>query len=160
MDAKRLKASVREILEDKSKAKNLLDILPCLRETPSSEAKCPRLKVVHAVQKALTHVIKRGDFDDGDNAKYKAWLAGVYDEAWNGLLSCVESTDKKLCVQAVSTLVHLWVAKGKGKTGFPIFPISLCLANVVQLDHFKPSFSLHWVRHEEAVVSSHNRSLI
>ena len=61
MDVKQLKNSVREIQEDKSKAKNLLDIVPLLKN--AEEKKCPKLKVVHALQKALSHVIKRGEIN-------------------------------------------------------------------------------------------------
>jgi len=108
MDVKQLKTLVREILEEKSKAKNLLDILPLLKG--DEVERCPKLKVVHALQKALAHIIKRGDFEDG-NAKYRAWLSGVYDEAWQCLLNCVDSPDKKLSTQSVATLVTLWTTK-------------------------------------------------
>ena len=58
MDVKQLKTLVREILEEKSKAKNLLDILPLLKG--DEVERCPKLNVVHALQKALAHIIKRG----------------------------------------------------------------------------------------------------
>ena len=51
-----------------------------------------------------------GDFEDG-NAKYRVWLSGVYDEAWQCLLNCVDSPDKKLSTQSVATLVTLWTTK-------------------------------------------------
>jgi len=114
MNVKQLKDSVREIQEDKAKAKNLLDIVQLLKNP--EDKKCPKLKAVHALQKALSHVIDRGDFDDG-NTKYRTWLTGVYDETWQCLLTCVDSLDRKLSTQSIATIMHLWAAKSNSQKG-------------------------------------------
>jgi len=110
LDVKDLKVKVNQIQEDKSKATLLLDILAFLDDSQGLKTGV-LVKAIHAVSKAVLHIIKRGDFES-ENVKYKTWLEGVYDECWQRLLAFVpKSEDKRLCELALTTLMHFLKAR-------------------------------------------------
>ena len=99
-----LKSKVAEIIESKSKAELLIDILTVLEEDPTSS----KLRGIHALNKAWTHIIRRGDLkktNDLENDKYQIWIREVFEQSWNKLLALITETDSRVTNLAISTAV-------------------------------------------------------
>ena len=99
-----LKSKVAEIIESKSKAELLIDLLTILDEDSSSS----KLKVIHALNKAWTHVIRRGDLKPNkneENDKYKSWIRDVFQQSWNKLNELISNEDSRISNLVISTTV-------------------------------------------------------
>ena len=111
MPASHLKSKVAEIIESKSNAELIIDLLAVLEE-PSTASK---LRGIHALNKAFTHVIRRGDLKkDKDNEvddKYSTWIQQVFSETWDKLLILISDKDSRLAHLALSTAVGFIVTK-------------------------------------------------
>lgn len=110
ISASDLKSKVAEIIESKSKAELIIDLLAVLEE-PSTTSK---IRGIHALNKAFTHVIRRGDLhvsEDKEADKYKAWIREVFDQTWNKLLILISDNDSRLAHLALSTAVGFIVTK-------------------------------------------------
>ena len=110
-----LKKKVAEIIEDRSKSELLIDPLAVLEE-PLAGAK---LRGLHAIVKAMLHVIKRGDMNDpvtetetyAKSNESNSWLSEVFDQTWNKLLTLISHDDIRLSQYALSSAFHFLVAK-------------------------------------------------
>ena len=103
-----LKSKVAEIIESKSKAELLIDLLAILEEDSSSS----KLKVIHALNKAWTHVIRRGDLKTNkseENDKYKSWIRDVFQQSRNKLTELLSDEDNPISNLAISTTVGFFV---------------------------------------------------
>ena len=98
-----IKSKVTEIIESKSKAELLIDLLTILEEESISS----KVKGIHALNKAWTHVIRRDDLkivksDEAD--KYKTWIREVFQQSWDKLTELI-SDDNRVSNLAISTTV-------------------------------------------------------
>ncbi len=103
-----LKSKVSQIIESKSKAELLIDILTVLEEDSTSS----KLRGVHALNKAWTHIIRRGDLkitNGTEDDKYQTWIREVFDQSWNKLLALITETDSRITNLAISTAVGVIV---------------------------------------------------
>ena len=110
-----LKTKVAEIIESKSKAELVIDLLAALEE-PSITSK---LRGIHALTKAIVHIIRRGDLNvhEGEETdKYKIWVNEVFDQSWNKLLTLISHEDKRLSELALSTSIRFLVTKHEAST--------------------------------------------
>jgi hypothetical protein len=99
-----LKSKVAEIIESKSKAELLIDILTVLEEDSTSS----RLRGIHALNKAWTHIIRRGDLkitNSEETDKYQTWIREVFNQSWDKLLALITETDSRITNLAISTVV-------------------------------------------------------
>ena len=111
-----LKPVVAEIIESKSKAEKIIDLLAVLEEPSTSSKVCG----IHAVNKAWTHIIRRGDLnickEKGLDDKYQKWISEVFEQTWNKLLLLVSDNDSRLSHLALSTAVGFIVTKHEAGT--------------------------------------------
>ena len=99
-----LKSKVSEIIESKSKAELLIDILTVLEEDSTSS----KLRGIHALNKAWTHIIRRGDLqitNSTEDDKYQTWIREVFNQSWNKLMTLITATDTRITNLAISTAV-------------------------------------------------------
>ena len=104
MSAIDIKSKVSDIIESKSNAELIIDLLAVLEEDSNSS----KLRGIHALNKAWTHVIRRGDIKSEDNkedSKYQTWIREVFDQTWNKLLVFISEEDKRVANLAISTVV-------------------------------------------------------
>ena len=112
-----LKKKVAEIIEDRSKSELLFDLLPVLDD--SSAGPKAKLYGLHAIVKAMIHVIKRGDMNDpatetktyAESNLSNGWLSEVFDQTWSKLLTLISHDDIRLSQYALSSAFHFLVAK-------------------------------------------------
>ena len=99
-----IKSKVTEIIESKSKAELLIDLLTILEEESISS----KVKGIHALNKAWTHVIRRDDLkiDENDESnKYKTWIREVFQQSWSKLTELISDEDNRVSNLAISTTV-------------------------------------------------------
>ena len=99
-----IKSKVTEIIDSKSKAELLIDLLTILEE----ESVSSKVKGIHALNKAWTHVIRRDDLkiDKNDETdKYKTWIREVFQQSWNKLTELISDDDNRVSNLAISTTV-------------------------------------------------------
>lgn len=99
-----IKTKVAEIIDSKSKAEHLIDLLAALEEDSISS----KLRGIHALNKSWTHVIRRGDLKVDKNEesdKYKTWIREVFQQSWNKLTELISEDEAKVSNLAISTTV-------------------------------------------------------
>ena len=98
-----IKSKVAEIIESKSKAELLIDLLTILEEESISS----KVKGIHALNKAWTHVIRRDDLkiDKNETDKYKIWIREVFQQSWSKLTELISDEDSRVSNLAISTTV-------------------------------------------------------
>ena len=99
-----IKSKVTEIIESKSKAELLIDLLTILEE----ESVSSKVKGIHALNKAWTHVIRRDDLKidkNDDTDKYKTWIREVFQQSWSKLTELISDEDNRVSNLAISTTV-------------------------------------------------------
>jgi len=99
-----IKSKVTEIIDSKSKAELLIDLLTILEE----ESVSSKVKGIHALNKAWTHVIRRDDLkiDKNDETdKYKTWIREVFQQSWDKLTELISDDDNRVSNLAISTTV-------------------------------------------------------
>ena len=87
-----IKTKVAEIIDSKSKAEHLIDLLAALEEDSISS----KLRGIHALNKSWTHVIRRGDLKVDKNEesdKYKTWIREVFQQSWNKLTELISEDE-------------------------------------------------------------------
>jgi len=104
MTSSDIKTKVAEIIDSKSKAEHLIDLLAALEEDSISS----KLRGIHALNKSWTHVIRRGDLKVDKNEesdKYKTWIREVFQQSWNKLTELISEDEAKVSNLAISTTV-------------------------------------------------------
>ena len=104
MSTSDIKSKVAEIIESKSKAELLIDLLAILEEDSSSS----KLRGIHALNKSWTHVIRRNDLKVNKSEepdKYKTWIREVFQQSWNKLIELITHKDNRVSNLAISTTV-------------------------------------------------------
>ena len=103
MSSIELKAKVAKIIESKSNAELIIDILAILEENSTTS----KLRSIHALNKTWTHIVRRGDLkvtEEKDN-KYNQWIQEVFDQTCKKLITLISADDTRVSDLALSTVV-------------------------------------------------------
>ena len=110
---KEIKALVADLIGERSKVKQLPDLVEALSDSETTRP------AVNGIAKVFTHIIRRGDFkalggenEDDPAVKYASWLLAVFDEAWAKMVALLsdESQKKSLKELTLSVLMKLATA--------------------------------------------------
>ena len=97
-----LKAKVAEIIDSKSKVELITDIIFALDEKSNAS----KLRCIHALNKAWTHMIRRGDLNlNKDCDKSQTWIRSAFEQSCDRLIAHISVEDKRVTNLALSTVV-------------------------------------------------------
>ena len=98
-----LKAKVAKIIESKSNAELIIDILAILEENSTTS----QLRSIHALNKTWTHIVRRGDLKvtEEKDSKYNQWIQEVFDQTCKKLITLISADDTRVSDLALSTVV-------------------------------------------------------